>query len=110
MPSKKYKFNIVEVEDDFIRIDKLGKIKLTKDMFLSVYELLKIQKDWIKIGSSVKNTKHNTVEGHLKMHFYGGDMNGQISATWISAFLVRSNIGIKFNNKAIGQAIRYIGS
>jgi hypothetical protein len=49
------------------------------------------------------------VEGHLKNHFFAGNMSGQMSASWVSAILVRSDIGIIFNNKAVGQAIRYIG-
>ena len=108
-PSRDFRFKIVEVDDDFIRIDKLGKIRLTKDMFLSVFMLLKEKEDWIRIGASVKNTKPNTVEGHLKTLFFKGDMNGQMSASWVSATLVRSNVGIIFNNKAIGQAIRHVG-
>jgi len=32
-----------------------------------------------------------------------------MSASWVSALLVRSNVGIIFNNKAIGQAIRHVG-
>lgn len=107
-PSRNFRFKIVEVDDEFIRIDKLGKIRLTKEMFLSVIMLLKEKEDWIRIGASVKNTKPNTVEGHLKKHFLGGNMNGQMSASWVSALLVRSNIGIIFNNKAIGQAIRTV--
>ncbi len=108
-PSRNYRFKIVEVDDDFIRIDKLGKIRLTKDMFLSVFMLLKEKEDWIRIGASVKNTKPNSVEGHLKTLFFKGDMNGQMSAPWVSATLVRSDVGIIFNNKAIGQAIRHVG-
>jgi hypothetical protein len=108
-PSKNFRFKIVDVDDDFIRIDKLGKTRLTKDMFLSVYMLLKEKSDWIRIGASVTNTKPNTVEGHLKKLFFKEDMNGQMSASWVSALLVRSNVGIIFNNKAIGQAIRHIG-
>ncbi len=107
-PSKNFRFKIVDVDDDFIRIDKLGKTRLTKDMFLSVYMLLKEKSDWIRIGASVTNTKPDTVEGHLKKLFFK-DMNGQMSASWVSALLVRSNVGIIFNNKAIGQAIRHIG-
>jgi hypothetical protein len=107
-PSKNFRFKIVDVDDDFIRIDKLGKTRLTKDMFLSVYMLLKEKSDWIRIGASIKNTKPNTVEGHLKKLFFK-DMSGQMSASWVSALLVRSNVGIIFNNKAIGQAIRHIG-
>jgi hypothetical protein len=109
-PSRNFRFKIVEVNDDFIRIDKLGKIKLTKEMFLFVFKLLKEKEEWIRIGASVKNTKPDTIEGHLKMHFFSGDMNGQMSASWISAILVRSNVGIIFNNKTNGQAIRYMGN
>jgi hypothetical protein len=108
-PSKNFRFKIVDVDDDFIRIDKLRKTRLTKDMFLSVYMLLKEKSDWIRIGASIKNTKPDTVEGHLKMLFYKENMNGQMSASWVSALLVRSNVGIIFNNKAIGQEIRYVG-
>ena len=108
-PSRNFRFKIVEVDDDFIRIDKLGKIRLTKDMFLSVFILLKEKRDWIRIGASVTNTKPNTVEGHIKTLFFEGDMNGQMSASWVSAILVRSDVGIIFNNKAIGQAIRHLG-
>jgi len=107
-PSRNFRFKIVEVDDGFIRIDKLGKIRLTKDMFLSVFKLLKEKRDWIRIGASVTNTKPNTVEGHIKMLFFKGDMNGQMSASWVSALLVRSNVGIIFNNKAIGQAVNYL--
>ena len=108
-PSRNFRFKIVEVDDGFIRIDKLGKIRLTKDMFLSVFMLLKEKGDWIRIGASVTNTKPCTVEGHIKTLFFEGDMNGQMSASWVSALLVRSNVGIIFNNKAIGQAIRHVG-
>ena len=108
-PSSNFRFKIVEVDDDFIRIDKLGKIRLTKDMFLSVFMLLKEKKDWIRIGASVNNTKPDTVEGHIKSLFFKGDMNGKMSASWISAILVKSNVGIIFNNKAIGQAIKHVG-
>ncbi len=108
-PSRIYRFKIVEVDDDFIRVDKLGKVKLTKEMFLSVFEFLMEKGDWTRIGASVTNTKPNTVEGHLKNHFFTGAMNGQMSASWVSAILVRSNVGIIFNKKAIGQAIRYTG-
>ena len=106
-PSKRYRFNIIEVDENFIRVDKLGKIRLTKNMFISVYEMLKKRRDWVNIGSSVKNTKPHTVEGHLKSNFFGGNMNGQMTASWVSAILVRSNVGIIFNDKALGQAIRY---
>jgi hypothetical protein len=98
-PSRIYRFKIVEVDDDYIRVDKLGKVKLTKEMFLSVFEFLMEKGDWTRIGASV--TK--------KMHFFTGIMDRQMSASWVSAILVRSNVGIIFNNKAVGQAIRYTG-
>jgi len=106
-PSKNYLFQIVEVTDDFIRVDKLGRVKLTKDMFMSVYEMLKEKRDWIRIGASVKNTDPNTVEGYLKSRFFGGNMDGQMTAPWISALLVRSDVEILFNDKAVGQAIKF---
>ena len=107
-PSKKYRFQVVEVSNDYIRIDKLGKQKLVKDMFVSIYDRLKNVKGWIRIGASVIDTKSDTIEGFLKENFYGGDMNGPMTAPWVSALLVRANVGVKFNNQAIGQAIRYI--
>jgi hypothetical protein len=107
-PSKKYKFQVVEVSDDYIRIDKLGKQKLVKDMFVSVYDRLKNDEGWIRIGASVTDTKSDTIEGFLKDNFHGGDMNGPMTAPWISALLVRANIGVEFNNQATGQAIRYV--
>ena len=108
-PSRNYGFHIVEVGETFIRVDKLGKVRLTKNMFISVYQILRDTGSWVKIGASVKNTKPNSVEGYLKSHFFGGDMNAQMTASWVSAILVRSNVGIIFNDKAVGQAIRYAG-
>lgn len=108
-PSRNYRFDIVEVGDSFIRVDKLGKVRLTNDMFISVFQMLRNIGSWVKIGASVRNTKLDSVEGHLKSHFFGGDMSGQMTATWISAILVRSNIGVIFNNKSVGQAIKYLG-
>ncbi len=106
-PSKNYLFQIVEVTDDFIRVDKLGRVKLTKEMFISVYKMLKEKRDWVRIGASVKNTNPHTVEGYLKSRFFGGNMDGQMTAPWVSALLVRSDVGILFNDKAVGQAIKY---
>jgi len=106
-PSKNYRFQVVEVSNDYIRIDKLGKQKLVKDMFVSVYDRLKNVEGWIRIGASVTDTKSDTIEGFLKENFFGGDMNGPMTAPWISALLVRSNVGVEFNNQAMGQAIRY---
>jgi len=106
-PSKNYRFQVIEVSDDFIRVDKLGKVFLTKNMFIRLYNNLKETGEWLKIGASVKNTKPNTVEGLLKKYFFGGNMDGQMTAPWISALMVRADVGIVFNNKAIGQAIKY---
>jgi hypothetical protein len=106
-PSRNYRFHIVEIGETFIRVDKLGKVRLTRDMFLSVFQMLRNSDSWIRIGASVVNTKPNTVEGYLKSNFFGGNMNAQMTASWISAILVRSKISIIFNNKAIGQAIKY---
>jgi hypothetical protein len=107
-PSKKYSFRIVEVSNDFIRVDKLGKVKLSKEMFISVYDYLRSSKDWIRIGASVRNTKPDTIEGFLKSKFYGGNMNAQMTAPWISAILVGAGVDVKFNNKRIGQAIKHV--
>ena len=97
------------------RLSKVGAalqdllVKFTKNMFISVYQVLRDTGSWVKIGASVKNTKPNSVEGYLKSHFFGGDMDAQMTASWVSAILVRSNVGIIFNDKAVGQAIRYEG-
>ena len=106
-PSKRYSFQIVEVSKDFIRVDKIKEIKLTKEIFRSLYNHLKAKKDWVKIGASIRNTKIDTVEGYLKENFFSGDMNGPMTAPWISALIVRADIGIEFNNKSLGQAIKY---
>jgi hypothetical protein len=106
-PSKRYSFQIVEVSKDFIRVDKIKEIKLTKEIFRSLYNHLKVKKDWMKIGASIRNTKIDTVEGYLKENFFGEDMNGPMTAPWISALIVRADVGIEFNNKSLGQAIKY---
>jgi hypothetical protein len=108
-PSRNYRFHIVETAETFIRVDKLGKVRLTRDMFLTIFQKLREIDSWVKIGASVKNTKPNSVEGYLKSLFFGGDMNAQMTASWVSAILVRSNVGIIFNNKAVGQALKYTG-
>lgn len=108
-PSKNYKFHIVEVSRDYIRVDKLGRKELTKEMFLSVIIMLQEKADWVRIGASVTNTKPDTVEGFLKKNFFKGGTNGNMTAPWISAILARANVGIIFNNKAVGQALRYSG-
>jgi hypothetical protein len=78
-------------------------------MFLSLYQILEDKRDWVRIGASVKNTKPDTVEGYLKMRFFEGNLNGQMTAPWVSALLTRSDVGIIFNNKSVGQAIKHSG-
>lgn len=78
-------------------------------MFLSVIKMLQEKADWVRIGASVTNTKPDTVEGFLKKNFFKGGMNGNMTAPWISAILARADVGIIFNNKAVGQALRYSG-
>jgi hypothetical protein len=107
-PSKKFVFQIVEVSDDFIRVDKLGQTRLTRDMFLSVLEYLKAAGEWVRIGASVRGTKPDTVEGHLKSKFHGGDMNAKMTAPWLSAMIVAADVGVEFNNKSVGQSLRYV--
>ena len=108
-PRKDYPFHIIEATDDYIRVDKLGSEKLTEQMFTSLYDFLKSVGGWVKIGATVKNTKPGTVEGHIKASFYAGDMNAVMTAPWVAALLVGANVGIIFNGKAVGQAIRYGG-
>ena len=105
-PSKRYEFQITEVSEDFIRVNKLP-IKLVKEIFLSVYQHLVLQNKWVKIGASRVNTKPNTIEGLLKTVFFEGNVNALSTAPWISAILVRADIGVEFNGKSRGQAIRY---
>lgn len=109
-PSKIYRFQIIEINRDYIRIDKLTGKKLTKQMFISVIIMLQKKSNWVRIGSSVTNTKPDTVEGYIKKNFYKGNMNGNMTAPWISAILVRANVGVIFNNKAVGQALSYSGN
>ena len=108
-PRKDYPFHIVEATEDYIRVDKLGQERLTAQMFVSLTEYLKTTGDWIKIGATVRNTKLGTVEAFLKSRFHGGDMNATMTAPWVAALLVRANVGVIFNGKAVGQAIRYTG-
>ena len=58
--------------------------------------LLEKKGDWIKIGASVRNIKPNTMEDYINMLLFTGGMNGQMGASWISALLVRSNVGVIF--------------
>ena len=99
-------FIIIKVSDDYIRIDKLP-IKMTKQMFLSIYDYVKSKSNWVKIGASRINTQEDTVEGLIKRKFFRTNPDGLSTATWCSAILVYSDIGIEFNNKAKGQKLRF---
>lgn len=104
-PDIKSPFTITEVSDEHIRIDKLP-IKMTKQMFLSIYDYLKSKSGWVKIGASRINTEQDTVEGSIKREFFDNNPNGLSTATWFSAILVYSDIEVEFNNKARGQKLR----
>ena len=106
-PEKPSPFTITEVSDDYIRIDKL-RIKMTKQMFLSIYNYLKDRRGWVEIGARRVDARPDTVEGFIKTKFFNSNMNALSTATWFSAILVYSNIGVEFNNKARGQKIRLI--
>ena len=106
-PRKEYPFKILDLTDEIVTVDKLGAIRLTSDMFTRLYEYLKQRGSWVKIGATIQNTKPETVEAFLKNNFHGGNMNGAMTASWVSAILVKSGVGVEFNDKAIGQAIRY---
>jgi len=105
-PTRRAEFRIIEVTEGFIRVDKLRQNKLSKQMFLSIFNYLKEKCAWVNIGASRVNTKPETIEGFLKTKFLRGNMNALSTAPWVSAILVYSNIGVEFNNKARGQAIR----
>lgn len=104
-PKKGSPFKVIEVSEDFIRIDKLP-IKMTKQMFLSIYEYLKSKRDWVEIGARRMGAKPDTIEGFIKEKFFNGNMDALSTATWFAAILVHSNIGVEFNNKAIGQKLK----
>lgn len=108
-PSRRAEFRIIETSKDFIRVNKLP-IKLPLEMFLSVYNHLRERCGWVLIGARRMNAKPDTIEGFLKINFFGGNMSALSTATWISAILVKAGIGVEFNNKARGQALRYITS
>jgi len=104
-PNKKSPFTITEVSDKYIRIDKLS-IKMTKQMFLGVCDFLRSKGGWVRIGASRINTKPETIEGFIKRKFFNDNLNGLSTATWFSAILVYSDIGVEFNNKVRGQKLR----
>jgi len=105
-PRKEYPFKILDITDDYIIVDKLRSLHLTSDMFTTLYEYLKQQIGWVKIGATIKNSKPGTVEAFLKNNFHGRNMNGAMSASWVSSILVKADVGVEFNGKTIGQAIR----
>jgi len=105
-PRREYPFKILDISENHIIVDKLGSVQLTSEMFSSLIEYLKQRGDWVKIGATIRNTKPDTVEAVLKNNFHGGNMNGAMTASWVSAILVKSGLGVEFNGKAVGQAIR----
>jgi len=104
-PKKPSPFRITEVAADYIRVDKLG-IKMTKEMFLSIYEYLKSRGNWVEIGARRVGARSDSIEGFIKKKFFKGNPNALSTATWFSAILTYSNIGVEFNGKAIGQKLR----
>jgi len=105
-PRKDYPFKILDISDNDIIVDKLGTVHLTSEMFSSLLNYLRQRGDWVKIGATIRNTKPGTVEAFLKNNFHGGNMNGAMTASWVSAILVKSGVGVEFNGKAVGQAIK----
>lgn len=107
-PKKEFYFKIKEVSENYVRIDKLP-VKMTKEMFLKVYEYLKSKNgEWVRIGASRVNTDPDTVESVLKKHFFKDNPNGLSTAPWFAAILVSAQIGIEFNGKSRGQKIRFM--
>jgi len=104
-PAKGSPFTVTEVSENHIRVDKLP-IKMTKHMFLGIYEYLKSRRDWVEIGARRVSASPATIEGFIKTKFFNGNMNALSTATWFATILVYSNIGVEFNHKAKGQKIR----
>ena len=105
-PNQRSPFIITEVSDRYIRVDKLRNFTMTKQMFFSIYNYLKSKGDWVKIGARRIDARPDTIEGFIKEKFLNGNPNGLSTATWFSAILVYSDIGVEFNNKAKGQKLR----
>jgi hypothetical protein len=80
---------------------------MTRSMFLGIYDYLK-NKGWVAIGARWVGARPNTVEGFIKKEFFNDNPHALSTATWFSAILVYSNIGVEFNNKAKGQKLRLI--
>ena len=87
-------------------VERALALKMTKQMFLTIYDYLKSKGDWVKIGARRVGALPNTIEGVIKKKFFNDNPHGLSTATWFSAILVYSDIGVKFNNKAIGQKLR----
>ncbi len=47
-------FTIIEASEEYIRIDKLP-IKMTKPMFLGIYDYLKSRRGWVPIRTQLKD-------------------------------------------------------
>ena len=75
-------------------------------MFLSIYDYLRSKGCWVEIGARRVGARPNTLESIIKKEFFNDNPNGLSTVTWFSAILVRSNIGVEFNNKARGQKLR----
>jgi hypothetical protein len=106
-PIKGSPFIIRNVTKNHLQIDKIP-IKMTRQMFLAVYHHLKDRGDWVPIGARWIGAYPHTVEGFIKKTFFDNNPDALSTATWFSAILVRSNIGVEFNNRAMGQKIRAI--
>jgi hypothetical protein len=104
-PKRSSPFIITKVSDEHIRIDKIP-IKMTKEMFLKAYNYLKSRSGWVDIGARRVGARPETLEGFIKTQFFKGNMDTLSTATWFSAILVHSNIGVEFNNKAKGQKLK----
>jgi hypothetical protein len=99
-------FVIEKVADTYVKVDKLPQVNLTKDVFETVHDYLKAQKSWVLIGASRVKTRPNSIEGVIKSTLFKGKMSATSTATWVAAILVYSDVGIKFNMKSRGQALK----
>ena len=104
-------FIIDEIDSGYIKVkfvDSKRYLRFDESRFISAWNFLEKNKtSWVKIGSSRKYTKTDTLEGIIKKEF-DNNMNGLATATWIAAILEKVFRNIEFNGKARGQAIRLI--
>lgn len=104
-------FIIDEINPNYIKIkfiDSKRYLSFEKSRFISAWNFLDRNKgNWVKIGSSRRYTKHNTLEGAIKKEF-NNNMNGLATATWIAAILVKVFDNVEFNGKSRGQSIKLI--